>query len=607
MVKLSMERRDLRYGLLCALLVLGAMALTIPVAECGVNDDWSYNKMALDLAQTGHLIYNWWTAPMIGAQVYWGALFIKLFGFSFLAVRLSTAPLAVGCAVLLYGLHRRAGLPPGLAVLGTLAITLSPVFILNAVTFMTDVPALFFLLASVYGFVRVAGILDGINNVTAGAGALPRPFWGWLLFATVGGMLGGSIRQTGWIMPLLAPLWLLARRRTFLRLPSVRLPLILASAAALVVAVLLIAWFKNQLNVVPTDVGAGIERVFIPRVVLYLCRMAICILLTAVFLIFPLLVVLPGLYRSWQQELSLSWAQIRAVMLLAVLLGIIVWRILDYRWPFPWLDTNYILPFLLGTYPIPPTAVAPMLSMTCREGISIFFIALVSGFFAAWLATVCWRRFRTVKTEVGSSMPIPFALFVCFSIVYVPLLLLKVLFPDGFGIFDRYLLPVLPLGTIGLLTMFHRWTGRKWAPWPAWLVLALFALFGIAQAHDYFALLRARVSITGYLEQRGIPRTRILAGFEYDGWTQITAAGHNKSFAEPPKNPGFKTWYTPWTCPLVHPDYVVAAAPHPDLLDTDVPAVGYSCWLPPFHRWLLVQTSDPALAKIKSLPVRPKP
>jgi hypothetical protein len=136
----------------------------------------------------------------------------------------------------------------------------------------------------------------------------------------------------------------------------------------------------------------------------------------------------------------------------------------------------------------------------------------------------------------------------------------------------------------------------------------LFALFGIAQAHDYFALLRARVANTGYLEQRGIPRTRILAGFEYDGWTQITAAGHNKSFAEPPKNPGFKTWYTPWTCPLVHPDYVVAAAPHPDLLDTDVPAVGYSCWLlPPFHRQLLVQTGNPALTAVKSLPLHPMP
>ncbi len=203
-----MERHDLRYSLLCALLVLGAVALTIPVAECGVNDDWSYTKTALDLAQTGHLIYNWWTAPLLGARVYWGALFIKLFGFSFLAVRLSTAPL---CRL------RRSALRPAPACRAAPAWRFwerwrSPchrVFILNAVTFMTDVPALFFLLASVYGFVRVAGIMDGINNVTAGAGALPRPFWRWLFSPRLVACWGAPSGKPAGSCHCLAPLWLL--------------------------------------------------------------------------------------------------------------------------------------------------------------------------------------------------------------------------------------------------------------------------------------------------------------------------------------------------------------------------------------------------------------
>jgi hypothetical protein len=148
-------------------------------------------------------------------------------------------------------------------------------------------------------------------------------------------------------------------------------------------------------------------------------------------------------------------------------------------------------------------------------------------------------------------------------------------------------------------------------------VLTLFALYGVAQAHDYFAQLRARVAVTGSLEQRGIPRTRILAGFEYDSWTQIMVAGHYNdsrirkpegSFVPPPKSIGFETVYILWQhAPVVQPDYVVALAPHPDLLNTDVPVVGYACWLPPFHRQLLVQTGDPSLTAVKSLPTHPEP
>jgi 4-amino-4-deoxy-L-arabinose transferase-like glycosyltransferase len=154
---------DRRSALLCACAVFAAIAFTVPIAESGVNDDWSYVKTARDLAQTGELIYNGWSAAMLGAQAYWGALFIKLFGFSFFAVRMSVALLAGGCAALLYALHRRARLPAGLALFGGLTIVLSAVFIPNATSFMTDVPALFLLLVSIYGYVRVAELLEAAD------------------------------------------------------------------------------------------------------------------------------------------------------------------------------------------------------------------------------------------------------------------------------------------------------------------------------------------------------------------------------------------------------------------------------------------------------------
>jgi hypothetical protein len=617
MIKPNMNRRDLQYSLLCALLVLGAMALTIPVVESGVNDDWSYTKTALDLAQTGHLIYNGWAAATLGVQAYWGALFIKLFGFSFLAVRLSTAPLAAGCAVLLYALHRRANLPPGLAIFGTLTIALSLAFILNAVTFMSDIPAMFFLLASAYGYVRVAEVLDRVGDSTQAPPVWRKPFWGWLMFALIAGVLGGTVRQTNWIMPVCAPLWLLVRRQTFQRLRSARLPLALSSVMAFGAALGFLAWHKNQPYAVSEEVLGGFPRLLLPGALLFLCRLAIRILLTLVVFIFPVLVVLPGLYRLWLRGQPFPGPRIRGTLLLAMPFGLIIWMILDYRWIFPWFDTTFIFPYLMGAAPIPPASVVPVLPMACREMASVFFIALVSGNLALWVMTAWWRPTQTARAVVPGLKSAVFILFGWFSIVYVLLLLLKGLVPDSSGVFDRYLLPLLPVATLGLLAVFHQRTAREWPPFPAWLVLALFAFYSVAQAHDYFAQLRARVAVTDSLEHRGIPRARILAGFEYDSWTQITIAGHYNdsrirkpegSFVPPPKSIGFVTRYILWQhAPVVHPDYVVALAAHPDLLDTDMPAVSYSSWLPPFHRRLLVQTRDPALTAVQSLPVRPAP
>ena len=121
--------KDRLYSIVCALLVAASVLGTIPVLEMGVNDDWSYTYIARGLAASGHFVYTGWANTMIGVQAWWAALFIKLFGFSFTLVRLSTLPLAVGCALLLYRLSREAGLNPSFALFGALSITLSPVFI----------------------------------------------------------------------------------------------------------------------------------------------------------------------------------------------------------------------------------------------------------------------------------------------------------------------------------------------------------------------------------------------------------------------------------------------------------------------------------------------
>ena len=315
MVTSPPKSTDRRYAWLCAGVVLAAIALTVPIADSAVNDDWSFTKTALDLAQTGHLLYNGWATPMLGAQACWGALFIKLFGFSFLAVRLSVAPLAAGCAALLYVLHRRASLPPGLALFGALTITLSPVFIPNAASFMTDIPALFLFLASIYGYVRVADVLDAPELPATGRNRL----WEWLLFGLLAGLLGGTVRQTNWFVPLLAPGFLLVRCWTFRRLRPAFVPLTVSGLIALGGAMAFSAWFKNQPYTVPLRVSTGVIRFFSNEdapatLVLLLAYM----MQTMGVMMIPLLITLPMLYRRWLTGQRLPWFRLGSAIILTL-------------------------------------------------------------------------------------------------------------------------------------------------------------------------------------------------------------------------------------------------------------------------------------------------
>jgi len=606
---------DRRYAWLCAGIVLAAIALTVPIAECGVNDDWSYTKTAFDLAQTGHLLYNGWSAAMLGAQACWGALFIKLFGVSFLATRLSVAPLAAGSAALLYVLHRRAGLPPSLAFFGTLTITLSPVFIPTAASFMTEIPALFLFLASIYGYVRLADVLDAAKSTNEPPASWRNRLWGWLLFGLTTGLLGGTVRQIDWFVPMLAPGFLLARRQTFRQLRPAVVPLMASSLVALCGTMAFSAWFKDQ----PYAIPMGAMLLFTgDKVPALLCLGLASLMQTLGVMLIPLLITLPMLYRRWLAGQRLPRLRLGGALILTLFIWLLAWLSYNRQWTFPWLgNTLSVQPYLTGTAPAPPDSIPTTLPMNIWNAVRLAVTALVCGALALWIAARMWPRRKGTGEQPCGPMPAIIGLLIVFSAAYVPVLLLKGLGPYSFGLFDRYLLPVFPLATMCLLLVFRRWTGRDQLPLASWFLLVLFGFYGMAQAHDYFVQLRARLAVTQYLEQRGIPRTRIMAGFEYDGWTQVEVAGYfNDRRIEKPKNiyippttpPGFATIYTLWTyTPVVHPDYVVALVQHPDLLVTDLPPTDFWCWLPPFHRRLQVQVSDPALAAVSRLPARPAP
>jgi hypothetical protein len=88
------------------------------------------------------------------AQILWGALFSRLLGFSFTALRLSTLVLAWAGLLAFYGTLRELGTRPPLAGLGTLLLWCNPVVFVLSHSFMTDVPFVSLMSAALFGYVR---------------------------------------------------------------------------------------------------------------------------------------------------------------------------------------------------------------------------------------------------------------------------------------------------------------------------------------------------------------------------------------------------------------------------------------------------------------------
>jgi hypothetical protein len=415
---------------------------------------------------------------------------------------------------------------------------------------------------------------------------------------------------------MLAPGFILTRCWTFRRLRPALVPLTISSLVALGGAMAFSAWFKDQPYAVHAKVSVGVSLLFTSvEAPAILCLWLALLMQTLGVLMLPLLITLPMLYRRWLAGQRLPWLRLGSALILTLFIWFLACQCYNRQWIFSWLGNTFSLqPYLADTALAPPDSIPTTLPMTVWNAVELAVTALVCGTLALWVAVHKWPRPKSTGEQPRDRMPVVIGLLIVFSAAYVPLLLLKVLVPYSYGIWDRYLLPVFPLATMGFLLVFRRWTGRDQLPLASWFVLVLFGFYGVAQAHDYFVQLRARLAVTQYLEQRGISRTRIMAGFEYDGWTQLEVAGHCNDpgiekpkgiFIPPPNSPGFVTIYALWRyTPVVHPDYVVALVQHPDLLVTDLPPTDFRCWLPPFHRHLQVQVSDPALAAVSRLPAR---
>jgi hypothetical protein len=562
----------IRNALLCAFAVAVCVLVIYPVADIPNGDDFSYSRTTLDFARTGHFLYNGWGASIIGWLVLWGTLFIRFFGFSFTGLRLSMLPIAMATVYLLHQVLRRFGINQANAVLGTLTIALSPLFLLMTTSFMTDVPGLLVIVVCIY-------MCQGAVTAQSDRASL----W-WLCSAAFVNVGAGTVRQIAWLGALVmvpSTAWLLRKRSG---MKTAGLLVWLAGLAGIVAC---LHWANKQPYFTPETFPIGlIRRPNVRHLVEQLMRALLCLLLV----ISPITAAWLPAVRRLNSNAKL---RIGMVMLLLVLLSILLYRkgTLD-QWVEPWL-----IPVLDS---LQSSAIA---SVSLWVKVTISFLLVI----APALILVEQIRSRPPQIEFDRSGKNPFSwkelgwILGPFTLSYVVFLV-----PRGtFGpIQDRYLLGLVPAVVIVLLKFRQEHSTERLSV-PSLVTLAIVSIFAIGSIHDVFAGCRALVTMVRMVQDSGVPRTSIeaglaIGGWAQDGWTQLEADGyiHDPRIQIPigvkpnPHDlnlPKECMWYFTNFTPAITPRYFIVMEPKSCFVPTEFATTAYTTWFPPFRRALYIQ------------------
>lgn len=556
------RKTDIRNIFICVAILAAAIVIAWPVGEISYADDSAYTQMALQAARTGHFTYNGWEAAVMILHVYWGALFIRLFGFSFDCVRFSTLPFAFGSVVFCYLLVRRAGLQAREALFVTALFALCPLFLPVAVSYMTDVPGLFFLFASVYALTRASE-----------ASLLGRGY-GWLALGVILGFLGGTGRQAAWLAPLVVLPYLAWLRRSQRLFAGISLA---AWVAVFGGVAWVMMWFNRQPYVEP-------QTPLISELKIAMQKPELVIEITARMLLMILLLCLPAaiplVWEAWRK--TWSGALPRTLLVSALLICVIVAILIHPSLAsFPWLFSTLNWEGINGSQPLPGRPIVITRPIRMAVALAVYAVACILAGELVNLRELARRAWRIFFDETGDQFAL--AAMTLVSVVYFALTVIR---GSHFDIFDRFLLPILPLAaTVFLLWANSEKCGAVFGRWAMPVALALLAVLGayaIFSTQDLWALARARIAATRKLEAAGVARTAIDAGSEYNVWTELQINGriNGHRVVNPPG--AYRPELSP--TPSVVPQYRLEYEPTAKTAPSEFGSVPYFSLLPPFRK-----------------------
>lgn len=546
-------------ALFCALAVLICELISRPFTSIGVCDDGPYILMVRTLSTTGHIVFNGGEAAMMGWQLYLAALFVKLFGFSFSTVRMSTLLVAVALAFVLQRTLVRANTSERNATIATLALVLSPLYLLLSATFMSDITGLFAIVLCLYGCLRA------LQAPTS------RAAIGWFSFAVVTNAVFGTSRQIAWLGILVmvpSALWLLrAQRRIFLSGAAVNLAGVLFIFAC-------VHWLKHQPYIVTVS--------FFPKRTQPLGHVFALLFESAAdipFLLLPLFAIYLPVLRDRRLRIPII---IFSIAFAILLIGFHFAKLHPSQFFEPamgdWINIFGTL-YESGLEGQPPLFLYPATQ-------ALLTIASIGGFLSLVISFIITpKKPQTDPPSVGLSwrqlrtLLLPFV--AAYYIFLVPL-------ASTLGLSDRYLLGLL-VACLPMVVRYYQEKIRPQLPLSAILLVAIMAIYAIVVTHNTFALYRARTAIAAEINAAGIPDTAVNNGWEFNYDVELQHADHlndyrlnvpaNAYIPPPPLPPGTCQMILYTGTPHIRPLYSVSYDPNACYGPASFAPVHYSRWL----------------------------
>lgn len=570
-------------ALCCAMALLVCELISRPFVGMSVSDDWSYIRTAQHLAETGHIVYNGWAAAIVGWQLYVGAAMIKLFGFSFTAPRMGVLLIAMVTAFVFQRLLVRTGLSETNATFGTLALVVSPLYMMLSVTFMTDIPGLFAVVVCFYCCVRA--VQAGTSNAALG----------WICLAVLVNAVCGTSRQIAWLGVLVmvpSTLYLLRDKRRVLLAGG------LATLLGMLFVFVVLNWFTHQPYVVPelphaTHVSLSLAR--------WSAQQFVFVLLNLPFLLLPVF----ALFLATVPRIR------KPVLGLLIVLDILYLAIAYHR-------RNDLFSLLIPVQWDWVTRYGgPGLQI---QGQAPLFLSLWAQLLLTAVTMGCYLIFLSTPLQsVPKPAPVPPALKITrrqlgwitapFAAAYLVLLLPR---STGF-VFDRYTLSLLVVAIVWLMHIFQERVFPQ-VPRAAFLLTAALAVYGVASTHNLFALYRARVDLVNEMQKAGVPETSVNNGWEYNMDAEVRyAPSINFSRIRTPANAyqpapylegGPCPSYVAEMTPHIIATYSVSYDPNACAGPAGIPPVHYSRWLNTTQGTLYVVRRTPDVPVIGAPPGR---
>ncbi len=468
------------------------IGITNPIGNFPINDDWQYARPVSSLVNQGQYISPDSYSPIIIAQVFYGAFFCKLFGFSFTVLRISVLILGIIGVLVFYTLVKLFT-NYKVAFMGALILLVNPLYFSLANSFMTDVPFLVLALISMYFF-----IISMEND---------RPVY-YVIIATVFACIATLVRQFGVIIPIAFGLTMIIKAWPQIQIGKVKY---LVPAIVAIVAYTTGLWWLahigselkpyegQQVGNFLSDILGLSNRMF--------GRIGLIIYYAAVFLL-PLLVVLN--IRGLKQ-FSRRQKIITGIILLVCSIPLIhMWNMLPCG--------NYMNGEFIGPKTMRHLTGYNEYDISQSSRIVISIVSLLCAILLILNMVIAFKDSKSEASDDSKSELFYQRIFIVFCLCGYSFLVFVFQ-----AFFDRYLLLPIPLLFLLLVSkpgIVINLKGKRIIA--AYSIIFLTGLMTLLETHDYMEWNRSKWKALDYLTKDcNISPHKIDGGYEFNGWYLI--------------------------------------------------------------------------------------